>query len=90
MDNLAKEIDEIKLPILEIKEDYERYKKGKRVLAKLAEANEFLEKHPLPTSFYTHKPMLYSESILADETVLAEASEPPVEYGKPKKDAAED
>ena len=86
MDNLAKEIDEIKLPILEIKEDYERYKKGKRVLAKLAEANEVLEKHPLPTSFYTHKPVRYSDALLADEAVLAHASEPPVEYGKPKKE----
>ena len=90
MDNLAKEIDEIKLPILEIKEDYERYKKGKRVLAKLAEANEFLEKHPLPDAFYVHKPVIYSDVILADEAVLAHASEPSVEYGKPKKEAEED
>ena len=87
MDNLAKEIDEIKLPILEIKEDYERYKKGKRVLAKLAEANEFLEKHPLPAAFYWGKRVLYSDVVLADEAALAQASEPSVEYGKPKKEA---
>ena len=89
MEDTIKELDEKQVLTSEIKEDYERYKKGKNVLAKLAIANKILAESP-PPIFYTHKPVLYSESILADEVVLAQASEPSVEYGKPKKDAAED
>ena len=86
MEDTIKELDEKQIPTSEIKEDYEKYKKGKNVLAKLAKMNKILAES-LPPIFYTHKPVLYSESILADEAVLAQASEPPVEYGKPKKDA---
>ncbi len=86
MEDTIKELDEKQVPTSEIKEDYERYKKGKNVLAKLAIANRILAESP-PPIFYTHKPMLYSESVLADEAALAQASEPPVEYGKPKKEA---
>ena len=86
MEDTIKELDEKQIPTSEIKEDYEKYKKGKNVLAKLAKMNKILAES-LPPIFYTHKPVLYSESILADEAVLAQASEPPVEYGKPKKEA---
>ena len=85
MEDNIKELDEKQVLTSEIKEDYEKYKKGKNVLAKLAKMNKILAESP-PPIFYTHKPMLYSESVLADE-VLAQVSEPPVEYGKPKKEA---
>ena len=86
MQDTIKELDEKQVPTSEIKEDYERYKKGKNVLAKLAKMNKILAES-LPPIFYTHKPVLYSDALLADETALAQASEPPVEYGKAKKDA---
>ena len=86
MEDTIKELDEKQVLTSEIKEDYEKYKKGKNVLAKLTKMNKILAES-LPPIFYTHKPVLYSESILADEAVLAQASEPPVEYGKPKKEA---
>ena len=86
MEDTIKELDEKQIPTSEIKEDYEKYKKGKNVLAKLAKMNKILAES-LPPIFYTHKPMLYSDTVLANETALAQASEPSVEYGKPKKDA---
>ena len=89
MEDTIKELDEKQVPTSEIKEDYERYKKGKNVLAKLAIANRILAESP-PPIFYTHKPILYSDVVLANEVALAQASEPSVEYGKPKKEAAED
>ena len=88
MEDTIKKLDEKQLLTSQIKEDYEKYKKGKNVLAKLAKANKILAESP-PPIFYTHKPVLYSDIILANQTALAHASEPSVEYGKAKKDAEE-
>ena len=85
MQDTIKKLDEKQILTSEIKEDYEKYKKGKNVLAKLTKMNKILAES-LPPIFYTHKPVLYSDALVADETALAQASEPSVEYGKPKKD----
>ena len=85
MENLVERMNKLGGPPIRINKNIKKSENDKYVAKKLAKANKILAESP-PPIFYTHKPMLYSESILADEG-LAQVSEPPVEYGKPKKEA---
>ena len=86
MENLVERMNKLGGPPIRINKNIKKSENDKYVAKKLAIANKILAESP-PPIFYTHKPMLYSEAVLADETTLAQANEPSVEYGKPKKDA---
>ena len=86
MENLVERMNKLGGPPIRINKNIKKSENDKYVAKKLAIANKILAESP-PPIFYTHKPMLYSDALLAEETALAQESEPSVEYGKPKKDA---
>ena len=88
MENLVERMNKLGGPPIRINKNIKKSENDKYVAKKLAIANKILAESP-PPIFYTHKPVLYSDVVLADEVALAQASEPPVEYGKPKKEAEE-
>ena len=85
MENLVERMNKLGGPPIRINKNIKKSENDKYVAKKLAKANKILAESP-PPIFYTHKPMLYSD-VLANEVALAQASEPLVEYGKPKKEA---
>ena len=85
MENLVERMNKLGGPPIRINKNIKKSENDKYVAKKLAKANKILAESP-PPIFYTHKPMLYSDTALANEATLAHASEPPVEYGEPKKE----
>ena len=86
MEDLIERMNKLGGPPIRINKDIKKLENDKYVAKKLAKMNKILAESP-PPIFYTHKPMLYSDTVLANETALAHVSEPPVEYGKPKEEA---
>ena len=79
-----------KVPPYTIDESLGKYRNGKRVLEKLAEANKMIAKTGLPDIYYERqaeieaKGLRYDTALLTQE--LAVAHEPQPEYNAPKQE----
>ena len=79
-----------KVPAYTIDESLDKYRNGKRVLEKLAEANRMIAKTGLPDIYYERQAEIEAKGRRYDADVfvqkLAVAHEPQPEYNAPKEE----